>query len=77
MKKISVGTKMIIDDREYIVKEYEDKNGKYYVVEPIYGGNLNGVFRNIDELIDELTYSIGIRAIRSAFLKQEFNFKII
>ena len=77
MKKISVGTKMIIDDREYIVKEYEDKNGKYYVVESTRGGNLNGVFRNIDELIDGLTYSIGRRVIRSAFLKQEFNFRII
>lgn len=77
MNKISVGTKMVIYDTTYVINDYEDKKGKYYVVENQYGGNLNGVYRTMNELIEELESSIGRRAIRSAFLKQEFNFKII
>lgn len=77
MKKISVGTKMIIYNTTYVINEYEDEQGKYYVVEGKYGRNLNGTHRTMNELIEELEKSIGRRAIRSAFLKKEFNFKII
>lgn len=77
MNKISVGTKMIIYDTTYVINEYEDEKGKYYVVESQHGGNLNGVYRTMNELIEELESSIGRRVIRSAFLKREFNFKII
>lgn len=70
MKKISIGTKMVIYNTTYIVNQYEDEKGKYYVVEGEYGGNLNGIHRTMNELIEELEKSIGRRAIRSAFFKK-------
>lgn len=76
MKKIKVGTKLTILGKKYTVKKYKDDKKEYYVVEPLYGGNLNGIFPTLEELIVELENLIGRWTIRLAFNGNQLDFKI-
>ena len=76
MNKIKVGTKLTILQTKYVVKKYKNDKEEYYVVEALYGGNLNGTFPTLEELIVELENLIGRWTIRLALKGNQLYFKI-
>lgn len=76
MNKIRVGTKLTILNTKYVIKNYKNDKEEYYVVEALYGGNLNGTFSTLEELIVELENLIGRWTIRLALKGTQLNFEI-
>jgi len=74
MRGIEVGTKIRILSSRYTIKKYGDKE-EYYVVESVGGGNLNGTFHTLEELIVELENLIGRWTIRLAKNGRQLDFE--
>lgn len=75
MKKITVGTKFTLLETQYTIKRYEDEKGEYFVSEQHLGGNLNGIYRDLDDLIEDLENLIGRWTIRLAMNGVQLDFK--